>query len=141
MGGLDADHTLRSSNTDGQSCDIKYELLDSENKVLESKTESYTLYDTSSEPVVFVSSEEHSIVIPEITLSEVNNGVGVAFFYVHYSGDLLNGQSVGTVKVNLSAPMLSAKALKSGAREIMLAEVSGSDTDFSSNWNLCSTLP
>lgn len=141
MGGLDADHTLRSSNTDGQSCDIKYELLDSENKVLESKTESYTLYDTSSEPVVFVSSEEHSIEIPEITLSEVNNGVGVAFFYVHYSGDLLNGQSVGTVKVNLSAPMLSAKALKSGAREIMLAEVSGSDTDFSSNWNLCSTLP
>lgn len=141
MGGLDADHTLRSSNTDGQSCDIKYELLDSENKVLESKTESYTLYDTSSEPVVFVSSEEHSIVIPEITLGEVNNGVGVAFFYVHYSGDLLNGQSVGTVKVNLSAPMLSAKALKSGAREIMLAEVSGSDTDFSGNWNLCSTLP
>lgn len=141
MGGLDADHTLRSSNTDGQSCDIKYELLDSENKVLESKTESYTLYDTSSEPVVFVSSEANSINVPEITLSEVNNGVGVAFFYVHYSGDLLNGQSVGTVKVNLSAPMLSAKALKSGAREIMLAEVSGSDTDFSSNWNLCSTLP
>lgn len=141
MGGLDADHTLRSSNTDGQSCDIKYELLDSENKVLESKTESYTLYDTSSEPVVFVSSEANSINVPEITLSEVNNGVGVAFFYVHYSGDLLNGQSVGTVMVNLSAPMLSAKALKSGAREIMLAEVSGSDTDFSSNWNLCSTLP
>ncbi|MBR6833190.1 MAG: calcium-binding protein [Fibrobacter sp.] len=141
MGGLDADHTLRSSNTDGQSCDIKYELLDSENKVLESKTESYTLYDTSSEPVVFVSSEANSINVPEITLSEVNNGVGVAFFYVHYSGDLLNGQSVGTVKVNLSAPMLSAKALKSGAREIMLAEVSGSDTDFSSNWNLRSTLP
>lgn len=141
MGDLDADHTLRSSNTDGQSCDIKYELLDSENKVLESKTESYTLYDTSSEPVVFVSSEANSINVPEITLSEVNNGVGVAFFYVHYSGDLLNGQSVGTVMVNLSAPMLSAKALKSGAREIMLAEVSGSDTDFSSNWNLCSTLP
>ena len=141
MGGLDADHTLRSSNTEGQNCDIKYELLDSENKVLESKTESYTLYDTSSEPVVFVSNEANSINVPEITLSEVNNGVGVAFFYVHYSGDLLNGQSVGTVKVDLSAPMLSAKALKSGAREIMLAEVSGSDTDFSSNWNLCSTLP
>ena len=142
IGGLDKEYTMRSSETDGQNCDIRYELLDEKGNAVEDSIESYTVYDTSKEPVVFVSSKSDSISLPEITISEdINTGVGVGFFYLHYAGDKIDGMAFKEIVVNLTAPMLSEKAKKSGAREIMLAQVAGSDEAFSSTWDLTSTLP
>ena len=142
IGGLDKEYTMRSSETDGQNCDIRYELLDEKGNVVGDSIESYTVYDTSKEPVVFVSSKSDSISLPEITISEdKSTGVGVGFFYLHYAGDKIDGKAFKEIVVNLTAPMLSEKAKKSGAREIMLAQVSDSDEAFSSTWDLTSTLP
>lgn len=141
MGSLDADYTLRGSSTEGQACDIKYEVFDASNKLLESTTESFTVMDTSNEPVVFVSSKADGIETPELTIGEGQ----LQFFYLHFAGDKLNNQDISTITVNLTAPMLSEKALQSGAREIMLAQVpdsvSGDVSAFDPSWNWLSTLP
>ena len=141
MGSLDADYTLRGSSTEGQACDIKYEVFDASNKLLESTTESFTVMDTSNEPVVFVSSKADGIDTPELTIGEGQ----LQFFYLHFAGDKLNNQDISTITVNLTAPMLSEKALQSGAREIMLAQVpdsvSGDVSAFDPSWNWLSTLP
>lgn len=142
VGGLDKGYTMRSSNTEGQLCDILYELLDEDEKTVDSATQSYTVYDTSTEPVVFVSTNEATIETPELKLKEdATNGVSVGFFYLHYAGNVLDGKAFNEIVVNLTAPMLSEKALKSGAREIMLAQVADSDNAFNASWDLKSTLP
>ena len=148
-GGLDKEATLCSADTDGQKNTLNYELLsvgaldDSQKNNYDSNyhknesqsiSETYTVLDTSKEPVVFVASVNETEIPPDISAGqteptkefeyiginnsalEITEGQGWMKFYLAYSGDI-KGEAI---KVTLTAPMLSTSSMQSGAGEILV---------------------
>ena len=127
VGGLDYEMDLRSANTEGQSCEIDYEVVafddledDQQSRCDSSVTsgsahETFTIIDTSVEPAVFVSTTDNgAIVTPEISMKK---GEQKSFFICCSE----NIPSSANVNVLISAPMLSDDEAMRGKQGVLLS--------------------
>lgn len=127
VGGLDHEMDLRSANTEGQSCEIDYEVVafddledDQQSRCDSSVTsgsahETFTIIDTSVEPAVFVSTTDNgAIVTPEISIKK---GEQKSFFICCSE----NIPSSANIYVSISAPMLSNDEFMRGKQGILLS--------------------
>ncbi len=134
VGGLDKGKELCSSETNGQTNSITYEILSKESDDLKTlsdedrdsisdlvvnqrgvvRSDDFVVMDTSSQPVVFYSLNKDYIDLSNVTVAEN----GACDFYVGYAGDIKNG----TINVVLNVPMLSSTALQHGDRGIVISK-------------------
>ncbi|SHL72124.1 Ca2+-binding protein, RTX toxin-related, partial [Fibrobacter sp. UWT2] len=123
MGGLDTEYNLRSANTDGQSVDVKYEIVADANATTGDcvMTENFTVVDSDSQPAVFVVAKENGDAeapyriqaSAEVVLGNENVD---ATFFIGCAG-LAEGQSID---VTISAPMLSNADFNRGDRGFLI---------------------
>ena len=123
MGGLDTEYNLRSANTDGQSVDVKYEIVVDANATTGDcvMTENFTVVDSDSQPAVFVVAKENGDAeapyriqaSAEVVLGNENVD---ATFFIGCAG-LVEGQ---TIDVTISAPMLSNADFNRGDRGFLI---------------------
>ena len=123
MGGLDTEYNLRSANTDGQSVDVKYEIVADANATTGDcvMTENFTVVDSDSQPAVFVVAKENGDAeapyriqaSAEVVLGNENVD---ATFFIGCAG-LAEGQ---TIDVTISAPMLSNADFNRGDRGFLI---------------------
>ena len=123
MGGLDTEYNLCSANTDGQSVDVKYEIVADANATTGDcvMTENFTVVDSDSQPAVFVVAKENGDAeapyriqaSAEVVLGNENVD---ATFFIGCAG-LAEGQSID---VTISAPMLSNADFNRGDRGFLI---------------------
>ncbi|MBQ9226503.1 MAG: calcium-binding protein [Fibrobacter sp.] len=123
MGGLDTEYNLRSANTDGQSVDVKYEIVADASATTGDcvLTENFTVVDSDSQPAVFVVAKENGDAeapyriqaSAEVVLGNENVD---ATFFIGCAG-LAEGQ---TIDVTISAPMLSNADFNRGDRGFLI---------------------
>ncbi len=141
VGGLDEEKTLRSSDSDGQTNYVTYEVLGKDSEDLSEeerknvsdfsdkkkgvvRSDKFIVMDTSTQPVVFYSANENFIDLSNVVVS----ANGEAFFYIGFTGDIKSG----SIDVVLNVPMLSSTAVQHGDRGIVIKEVvTGKTTEYS----------
>lgn len=127
IGGLDHEMDLRSANTEGQNCEIDYEVvafddleadkqIRCDSSVTSGSThETFTIIDTSDVPAVFVSTTDNgAIVTPEISMKKGEQ----KSFFICCSENIPNAANV---YVSISAPVLSNDETMRGKQGVLLS--------------------
>jgi len=118
-GGLLEDVVLRNGSVIGQTSEISHTIVNGENadatfnKVVLPNA-SFSIIDTSTSPVVVLLDAEERICTSGLSITEG----GLGSFFVSYGGVLSANESI---KVTISVPTNSPKAIQSGKRGLLLS--------------------